>query len=216
MSKVYWDKVYLDKDPDDILKGWGWVEVKVEDIKRFNLAREPITYREKLKRISPEDRRKMPGQGNLPGGRGGSKKKFSINIDGKIIPIRVPKSLTNKAICYWVKSWAPQGTMVITPSNKEISLDGDKLNHGIYFVYFILNSDSNAIKIGMAKSLERRLKSLQTSSPAKLELLKSVSVASREEAQELEKTLHKQFEDLRLTGEWFKAEASLVQYVDHL
>ena len=88
MSKVYWDKVYLDKDPDDILKGWGWVEVKVEDIKRFNLAREPITYREKLKRISPEDRRKMPGQGNLPGGRGGSKKKFSINIDGKIIPDR--------------------------------------------------------------------------------------------------------------------------------
>ncbi|MEM9220491.1 MAG: GIY-YIG nuclease family protein [Cyanobacteria bacterium P01_F01_bin.150] len=216
MAKVYWDKIYLDKDPDDILKGWVWVEVKVEDIRKFNLAREPITYKEKIKRISPEDIRKMPGRGNLPGGRGGSKRKFSINIDGEIITVRVPKSLTNKAVCFWIKSWAPQGTTVITPSNREISLDGDKLNHGVHFVYFILNSDSSAIKIGMAKNLERRLKSLQTSSPAKLELIRSVQVSSQGEARELEKLLHQKFEHIRITGEWFRAESELIHYIESL
>ena len=214
MSKVYWDKIYIDKDPNDILKGWGWVEVKVEDVKRLAIPTYPESY--KTWRNKVNDRRDIAGSGNLPGGRGGSKKKFSININGEIITIRVPKSLTNKAVCFWVKSWAPPKTTVITPGNKEISLDDKKLIHEVHFVYFILNSDSKAIKIGMAKNLERRLKSLQTSSPAKLELIKSVLVSSREQAQELEKTLHQQFDDLQLTGEWFKAEPSLTQYIDQL
>jgi hypothetical protein len=215
MAKVYWDRVYIDKDPDDILKGWGWVEVKVEDIKRFNIVREPFTYQNKRKLIPMDDMLKMPGRGNLPRGNG-SRKKFSINLNGEIVTIRAQKALTNKAICYWVKSWAPPNTKVITPGNRELSLDGEKLTHEIHFIYFILNQNSNAIKIGRAKNLERRMKSLQTSSPTKLELLKSISVQGMSEAQDLEQSLHKKFDELRLTGEWFRAESSLMDYIHQL
>ena len=216
MSKVHWDKIYIEKNPDNILKGWGWLELRIEDIRRFSLLREPVSYREKYQRISQQDMWKMPGRGNLPGGRGGTRKKLSININAEIIPVRAQKSLTNKAICAWVKSWAPVGTTLITPSNRELSLDGEKITHEVHFVYFVLNRDSNAIKIGMAKNLERRLKSLQTSSPAKLELIKSVQVSSQEEARELEKTLHKKFEDIQITGEWFSANAELGNYIESL
>ena len=60
------------------------------------------------------------------------------------------------------------------------------------------------------------MKSLQTSSPAKLELLKFISVQGKDKAQELELSLHKQFDDLRITGEWFRAESGLVDYINQL
>ncbi|MEM6736850.1 MAG: GIY-YIG nuclease family protein, partial [Bacteroidota bacterium] len=202
--------------PDDIYKGWAFIEVKVSDCIKYKIPDYPESYKVKKRKMPWEEQRRIAGGGNLPGGRGGSKKKFNINIDGEIITIRVPKSLTNKAVCFWVKSWAPQGTKVITPANRELSLDGEKLTHEVHFVYFILNRDSNVIKISIAKNLDRRLKSLQTSSPAKLELLKSVSVSSSQEAHEQERALHQQFRDIQLTGEWFKAEPRLMQYVEQL
>jgi hypothetical protein len=216
MTKVYWSKIYVDRDPDDILKGWGWLEVKVDDIKTWSIPTiYPLTYQEKLKRLSFEEIRKMPGQGNLPGGNG-TRKKFSINIDGNIITIRAQKALSNKAVCFWIKTWAPPSAKVVTPGNRELSLDGDKLTHEVHFVYFILNQGSNAIKIGRARNVDRRMKSLQTSSPAKLELIKSISVQGKYEAQDLELSLHKQFDDLRITGEWFRAEPGLIDYINQL
>lgn len=216
MAKVYWSRIYVDKDPDDIYKGWGWLEVKVDDIKRLNIPTTyPISYQEKLKKFSFDEIQKIPGQGNLPRGNG-TRKKFGINIVGDIITIRVQKALTSRAICAWVKAWAPSSTTVITPGNRELSLDGKKLTHEIHFIYFILNQDSNAIKIGHAKNIDRRMKSLQTSSPAKLELLKLIPVQGRMEAKKLELSLHQKFSDIRLTGEWFKAEPILVQYINHL
>jgi hypothetical protein len=35
-------------------------------------------------------------------------------------------------------------------------------------------------------------------------------------AQELEQSLHKQFSEIRLAGEWFKAEAGLLEYISQL
>ena len=60
------------------------------------------------------------------------------------------------------------------------------------------------------------MKALQTSSPTKLRLIKSVQVEGGEEAQHLEKLLHKQFNEIRLAGEWFKAEANLLEYISQL
>jgi hypothetical protein len=107
-------------------------------------------------------------------------------------------------------------TTIITPGNRSITLDGSKLSHQVHFVYFVFNEDSHAIKIGRAKDLDKRMKALQTSSPAQLKLLKSVQVDSAEAAQEREASLHQQFQDMRLTGEWFKAEAALLEYIDQL
>lgn len=217
MSKVSWYMVYVDKDPDDIYKGWGWVEMKVEDSKKFNnLTRDPESYTVKVPQMPLVERWKIVNSGNLPSRGKGATKKFHININGEIITVRAQKSLTNKAVCAWVKSWAPPNTKIITPGNRELSLDGEKLTHEIHFIYFIFNEDSNAIKIGRTKNIDSRMKSLQTSSPAKLELLKSISVQGQDKAQEQELSLHKQFEDLRIAGEWFRAESGLVDYINQL
>lgn len=69
-------------------------------------------------------------------------------------------------MCAWVKTWANLDAKIITPGNRTISLEGEPIAKGNAFVYFVLNADSNAIKIGKAKDLEKRLKSLQTVSPA--------------------------------------------------
>ncbi|MBW4672457.1 MAG: GIY-YIG nuclease family protein [Cyanomargarita calcarea GSE-NOS-MK-12-04C] len=67
-----------------------------------------------------------------------------------------------------------------------------------------------------SKDISKRIKSLQTSSPAKLKLIKSIQVESDKEAQELEQSLHKQFQEIRLAGEWFKAEANLFDYINQV
>ncbi|MCY7277424.1 MAG: GIY-YIG nuclease family protein [Phormidesmis sp. CAN_BIN44] len=104
----------------------------------------------------------------------------------------------------------------MTPGKRTHSIEGEKLAHQAYFVYFILNEDSKAIKIGLAKDSTKRLKALQTSSPAKLKIIKTVQVDGLKAAQELEQSLHKQFSEIRLAGEWFKAEASLLKYLSQL
>ncbi|MCY7321092.1 MAG: GIY-YIG nuclease family protein, partial [Phormidesmis sp. CAN_BIN36] len=76
--------------------------------------------------------------------------------------------------------------------------------------------DSKAIKIGLAKDSTKRLKALQTSSPAKLKIIKTVQVDGLKAAQELEQSLHKQSSEIRLAGEWFKAETSLLKYLSQL
>ncbi|WP_216596322.1 GIY-YIG nuclease family protein [Allocoleopsis franciscana] len=95
-------------------------------------------------------------------------------------------------------------------------MDGDKLAHQAHFIYFILNEDSKAIKIGRAKNLENRIKSLQTSSPTQLKLIKSIQVESGEKAQQLEQSLHKKFQEIRLAGEWFKIREDLLDYIEQI
>ncbi|HEY9699093.1 MAG TPA: GIY-YIG nuclease family protein [Trichocoleus sp.] len=215
MSKKYWHVIYVDRDPSDPYKGWGWVEVTTEDSKRFSIPTGyPDTYREFCKSLS--ERLKLPNSGNLPSRGKAGAKKFTLNIGGERITIRAQKSLTIQAVSAWIKTWASLDAKLITPGSRVHSLDGDKLAHEAHFVYFILNEDSNAVKIGRAKDMHKRMKALQTSSPAKLKLLKSVQVEGRKEAEQLEQSLHKQFSEIRLAGEWFKAEANLLNYVNQL
>ena len=215
MGRIYWNTIYIDRDPNDPYKGWGWVEVTTEDSKRFSVpTRYPDTYTKF--RSTPSEQFKLPNRGNLPSRGKAGAKKFTLNIDGELITIRAQKSLTIQAVCTWLKTWASPNAKIVTPGNRTHSLDGEKLAHQAHFVYFILNEDSNAIKIGRAKNLARRMMSLQTSSPAKLKLIKSVSVEGAREAQELERALHQQFSEIRLAGEWFKAEANLLEYISQL
>lgn len=101
---------------------------------------------------------------------------------------------------------------MITPAKKAISLTED-VKTTISFIYFIFNRDSQAIKIGRAIDVQKRLKSLQTSSPVSLEVLKVVPVESLKKAQEIEIYLHRKFDHLRLSGEWFKADSLLKDYI---
>ena len=208
--------VYIDKDPNDPYKGWGWVEVTGEDSKKFGI---PLGYPEtynKFCRSSIPHRDKLPNNGNLPSRGKSGTKKFTLNIGGEMVTIRAQKSLTIQAVCTWIKTWASPNTKIVTPGNRTHSIDGEKLAHQAHFVYFILNEDSNAIKIGRAKDLAKRMKALQTSSPAILRLIKSVQVEGSKEAHELEQSLHRQFSETRLAGEWFKADANLLDYISQL
>jgi predicted GIY-YIG superfamily endonuclease len=215
MVRIYRNTIYIDRDPNDPYKGWGWVEVTIEDSKRFGIPTgDPDTYTKFCR--SPSERFKLPNNGNLPSRGKAGAKKFTLNLNGELVTIRTQKSLTIQAVCTWIKTWASPDARLLTPGNRTHSLDGDKLAHQAHFVYFILNEDSNAIKIGRTKDLAKRMNALQTSSPAKLKLIKSVQVEGGKEAHELEQSLHKKFSEIRLAGEWFKAEASLLEYISQM
>ena len=229
MGRWLGNVIYIDRNPNNPDEGWGWVEVTTEDMKRFGISNEHTGQRSvtKTKEITRtlykdsipytetythtyEARVHPPSRGKA------GAKKFTINIDGELVTIRAQKSLTIQAICAWLKTWASPTAKIITPGSRTHSLDGEKLAHQAHFIYFILNQDSNAIKIGRARDLAKRMKALQTSSPAKLKLVKSVQVEGIKEAQNLEQLLHRQFSEIRLAGEWFKAEPNLLEYISQL
>lgn len=229
MVRKNWNVIYIDRNPDNLDSGWGWVEVLSEDIKRFNIPyqhpvgrwvtkhqeitvtryKDSVPYTETYTNTYT-DYLNVPSRGRAAG------KKFTLNIDGQLITIKAQKSLTINAISAWLRTWASPETKIVTPGNRLLSINGEKLAKTAHFVYFILNSDSKAIKIGRARNVEQRMKSLQTSSPAHLQLIKSVQVEGASKAIELEQALHQQFQSIRLAGEWFKAEQSLIEYISQM
>lgn len=219
MVRQYKQTIFIDKDPSDLWKGWGWVDIDRDVALRLKIPTQCPRYRELPPNKIEEFRLKgktcttcvyPPSRGKAGG------KKFIVNTNNEVIYLSVQKSLTTNAVYHWVKSWASLDTKITTPGNKIISLFGEQVSKDSAFVYFVLNSDSNAIKIGKAKDLQKRLKSLQTVSPTKLQLLKAVQVMSEEEARTLESSLHRKFTTLRITGEWFRADKELVDYLEHL
>lgn len=224
MDRSFRTTIFIERNPEDLDEGWGWVEIELEDVKRFDIDTKPPSPRTITKRkvrydsetdsvqvyYDPCHRVRPPSRGKA------GAKKFTLNIAGELVTIRTQKSLTIPAICAWLKTWAPPNTKIITPGGRTHSLDGNKLSHEAHFVYFILNEDSYAIKIGRAKDLAKRIKALQTSSPAKLKLIKSVQVEGDKEAQKLERSLHQQFNGIRLVGEWFKADENLLEYISQI
>ncbi|MBE9202056.1 MULTISPECIES: GIY-YIG nuclease family protein [unclassified Nodularia (in: cyanobacteria)] len=229
MARKNWNVIYIDRNPDNPDEGWGWVEVLSEDIKRFSIPhqlpvgrwvtkhkevtvtryKDSVPYTETYTNTYT-DYLNVPSRGRAAG------KKFTLNINGELITIKAQKSLTINAVSAWLWTWASPETKIVTPGNRSLSFSGEKLTKTAHFVYFILNEDSNAIKIGRAKNLEQRMKSLQTSSPTQLKLIKSVQVEGVEQAQDLEQSLHQQFQAIRLVGEWFQADASLIEYISQI
>ncbi|WP_181154232.1 GIY-YIG nuclease family protein [Nostoc sp. 'Peltigera membranacea cyanobiont' N6] len=119
---------------------------------------------------------------------------------------------SNRNPIAWLLSWADSNVQLITPGKKRISLERD-IKPNKAFVYFIFNSDSYAIKIGRATDVEKRLQSLQTSSPVPLKILKTIPIDSIKKAQEVETYLHTKFRHLKMSGEWFRADPELRNYI---
>lgn len=78
-------------------------------------------------------------------------------------------------------------------------------------VYFILNKEVNHIKIGYSKNPKQRLKSLQTSSSCKLEMIHTI-----EGDISIEKFLHKQFKKIHIYNEWFHYDNSIIDFINFL
>jgi hypothetical protein len=88
--------------------------------------------------------------------------------------------------------------------------DDDKLYHGVCpefpppkggrsVVYVIGRQQSSVAKVGVTGGdLHKRLKSIQTGSPVKLEVLWWFYASAEDEQR-----LHREFQDYRMEGEWF-------------
>lgn len=72
--------------------------------------------------------------------------------------------------------------------------------HNLSNVYFIADTESRSVKIGVSKEPIKRVLSIQTHNPNKLELLDAVYDVPIS----LEKELHNEFMTSRLSGEWFR------------
>ncbi len=79
-------------------------------------------------------------------------------------------------------------------------------------IYFIKSTTNHEIKIGFTSGdVTKRLSTLQTSHPYKLELLATISGNTK-----FEKSLHRKFQQYRLKGEWFQPHPDIIAYVSDL
>ena len=85
------------------------------------------------------------------------------------------------------------------------------LNKHQEVVYFIqqIDNQNGAIKIGVSFNPVKRLAQLQTTSPDKLDFIGVIRGGYQ-----LETELHHKFSHLNLTGEWFRADDSLLEFID--
>ena len=72
------------------------------------------------------------------------------------------------------------------------------------YVYFIQAGRKGAIKIGVARNIDRRIDCMQTGNPFKLRLLAAIPCQSRTQALDLERKIHERFARQRVRGEWFQ------------
>ena len=70
------------------------------------------------------------------------------------------------------------------------------------YIYVIKNPLNETVKIGVANDVEKRIKQLQTGAGIELELIYKSMICSN--AFNIEKDVHKHFEQYRTFGEWFK------------
>lgn len=77
------------------------------------------------------------------------------------------------------------------------------------YTYFV--RDGDAIKIGSSMRPKHRLDTLQTGTARELTIL---AVVSQDVADEF--GTHRQFADLRIRGEWFRADPRLLKFIEGL
>lgn len=75
-------------------------------------------------------------------------------------------------------------------------------------VYFIQVGADGPIKIGFSSDVAQRLRTLQTGHTEKLRLLHK-QVGTKED----EAALHRKFRNIHIKGEWYEADAVLVEFI---
>lgn len=75
------------------------------------------------------------------------------------------------------------------------------------FVYFI--TDGEAVKIGTASNVGKRLQALQIGNPRQLICIKQVPGDA-----EVEKLIHEAYADYRIRGEWYRYESEMKRLID--
>lgn len=81
------------------------------------------------------------------------------------------------------------------------------------FVYFIQGEQTRNIKIGYTTNLQSRIDSFQLGCPDKLFYIGTILFPTKARAENVEKQLHKKFAHLRVQGEWFYPDPSLIVFI---
>lgn len=200
--------------PDKPQKGMGWIEIDKEIVKRIQISSEYRTkcYGGRTQFTGPNGLEFMAYADNPRGFGGRNKRRFNVHSHNEVILLLAQKKLNIEAVLHFVRSWANHDAKVITPGKRTVDLNKIGADTPAY-VYFIHNEDSMAVKIGCAKNVQRRLATLQTSSPSDLKLLGTIKAESFRCAMELEENLHEKFKDSRIRGEWFHLDSLVTDYL---
>lgn len=75
---------------------------------------------------------------------------------------------------------------------------------------YLIQAENGLVKIGIASDVNTRFITLNIASPVKLELLFSIQ---RDDARQVETTLHNLFKDKRIKGEWFSLDESDLNFI---
>jgi hypothetical protein len=79
------------------------------------------------------------------------------------------------------------------------------------YVYAILDSVNNCVKIGKANDINDRMIGLQIGNPTQLKLIATISCLSENHAFSVESELHRKYSHLYVRGEWFKCDDKLLK-----
>ena len=139
-----------------------------------------------------------------------------IQNEQKMEVLIYPRSLSNQRIIAWFQSWCSKEAILINSGGTRTVLKKQETIDDTEFIYFILNIDSQGVKIGRSKNVEKRKNSLQTANPVELILLKAIKVDSEKEAKNKESELHQKFAHLNILGEWFKFDIELQEFIQKL
>lgn len=91
--------------------------------------------------------------------------------------------------------------MIMVDPRPVVRLPRVTRNDGAGSVY-VISSTNGLFKIGSARNVERRIRSLQTGSADQLEIVCVIPTAQHTHAA-LERALHHRLADKRVSGEWF-------------
>jgi len=81
-------------------------------------------------------------------------------------------------------------------------------------VYFARTKSSGAVKIGVSKEPEQRVKELQTGNPMEIEVILTTTPPEGHTALEWEQGLQKLCQSYKMNGEWF--EEKVIHYLNGL
>jgi hypothetical protein len=79
------------------------------------------------------------------------------------------------------------------------------------YVYAILDSEKNCLKIGKTNDVDDRIKNLQVGNPTQLKLIATISCYSESHAFAIESELHREYSHLFVRGEWFKYDDDILK-----
>ncbi len=79
------------------------------------------------------------------------------------------------------------------------------------YVYLIGCRSTNTLKIGLSVNPKKRLSTLQTSSPYRLSIIRTIPGGA-----DVERLLHQEFQSLKMSGEWFKWSNKIIDRFESL